>query len=62
MKSCTYANNIFSSQDERLATEALKSYADKFEPQQHPEDYKLVRKVSVDALPESQYCFAGYES
>ena len=33
---------LISYQDERLATEALKSYADKFEPEQHPEDYKLV--------------------
>jgi len=33
--------------DERLATEALKSYADKFEPQQHPEDYKLVMRADV---------------
>ena len=62
MKSCTYANNMFSSQDERLATEALKSYADKFEPQQHPEDYKLVRKLPVDTFPDSQCDFAGYES
>ena len=49
-------------QDERLATEALKSYADKFEPQQHPEDYKLVGRLSLDAFPDSQRCFAGYES
>ena len=32
---------------DRLATEALKSYAEKFEPEEHPEDYKLVRSILV---------------
>lgn len=35
-------HNDIHPQEERLATEALKSYAEKFEPEQHPEDYKLV--------------------
>merc|ERR1711915_374923 len=36
--------------DERLAKEALKSYASTFSKEQHPEDYKLVmRKDIVDA-------------
>ena len=35
---------------DRLATEALKSYAEKFEPEEHPEDYKLVRSIIVVSL------------
>merc|ERR1711915_382168 len=36
--------------DERLAKEALKSYASTFSKEQHPEDYKLVmRKDIIDA-------------
>ena len=38
-------SNLIPPQEEQLATEALKSYADKFEPQQHPEDYKLVSQL-----------------
>merc|ERR1712192_288044 len=33
--------------DERLATEALKTDGDKFDPQHHPEDYKLVMRADV---------------
>ena len=49
MKSFKFTCYMIFPQDERLATEALKSYADKFEPQQHPEDYKLVRKLPMGA-------------
>ena len=42
---CLNISTFFSTQVDRLATEALKSYAEKFEPEQHPEDYKLVRSI-----------------
>ena len=46
---------------DRLATEALKSYAEKFEPEEHPEDYKLVRSIIVVLRLEFNR-FAGHES
>ena len=42
---CLNISTFFSAQVDRLATEALKSYAEKFEPEEHPEDYKLVRSM-----------------
>ena len=44
---CLNISTFFSAQVDRLATEALKSYAEKFEPEEHPEDYKLVRSIIV---------------
>ena len=47
---CLNISTFFSAQVDRLATEALKSYAEKFEPEEHPEDYKLVRSIIVVSL------------